>query len=224
MSSKLLVIQFLVVFSITQTAYAASGDTALGFKAGTQGIGLELTVEAADQVNIRFGGNYFKLNKQIGIEGNDYDLDLRLLTFSALGDWFVSDGSFRLTAGAFINSNTLFGTALPSNSYEIDDMTYTSAEVGNLSADVKFKSLAPYLGVGWGNPLADDSDWTFMFDLGVMFAGKPNLDITSTGGSLSENATLLADIAQAEEDFRDTDEVNYLKFYPVISIGINYRF
>lgn len=224
MSIKLLVIQFLVFFSITQTAYAASGDTALGFKTGTLGLGLEFTVEASDQVNVRFGGNYFKLNKQIGIEGNDYDLDLRLLTYSALADWFVADGSFRLTAGAFLNRNTLYGTALPSNSYVIDGMTYTSAEVGNLSADVRFKSFAPYLGIGWGNPLADDSDWSFMVDLGIMFAGKPNLDITSTGGSLSDNAVLIADIAQAEQDFRDADELKYLKFYPVISIGLNYRF
>jgi hypothetical protein len=80
------------------------------------------------------------------------------------------------------------------------------------------------LGVGWGNPLADDSDWSFFLDLGIIFAGKPSLDITSTGGTLSDDPILLENIAQLKQDFRDTDEINYLKFYPVISVGLNYRF
>ena len=46
----------------------------------------------------------------------------------------------------------------------------------------------------------------------------------TTGGTLSNNPLLLADIEQAEQDFRDTDEISYLKYYPVISVGLNYRF
>jgi len=225
MSNKLSAILLLFMFfGITQAVYAAPGDRALGLKVGTLGAGLELTIEATDQVNVRFGGNYFKLNKQIDIEGNDYDLDVSLHSYSALADWFVSDGSFRITAGVFINKNGLTGKALARNSYEIDNTIYTSTEVGILTAKVKFRSFSPYLGIGWGNPLADDSNLSFMFDLGVVFAGKPRLDITSKGGTLSNNSILLADIVQAEQAFRDTGEVNYLKFYPVISVGLNYRF
>jgi hypothetical protein len=32
------------------------------------------------------------------------------------------------------------------------------------------------------------------------------------------------DIAQAELDFQNTEEIKYLKYYPVISFGLNYRF
>ena len=49
-------------------------------------------------------------------------------------------------------------------------------------------------------------------------------DVTTTGGTLSNNPLLQNDIAQVEEDFRDTDEIKYLRFYPVVSLGVNYRF
>ena len=221
---NIFMITLLFCLGLNQAAIAAPGDASIGLKAGTLGLGLELTMEAADKVNIRFGGNYFKVSREVDVEGNDYDLDLKLQSFTALADWYVADGSFRITGGVFLNQNGLKGTALASNTYDIEDNTYTSAEVGILKADVGFKSVAPYLGIGWGNPLRDDSDWSFMADLGVVFAGKPSLDITSTGGALSNDPTLLADIAQTELDFNDSDELKYLKYYPVISVGLNYRF
>jgi hypothetical protein len=224
MKKLLSTVMCLTVISITPIAKAAPGDAALGLKAGTLGIGLELTMEAMKNVNIRFGGNYFKISTEVEVEDNDYDLDLKLNSYTALADWYVTDGSFRVTAGAFINENGLKGAALPSNTYEIGDTVYTANEVGTLTANVDFATVAPYLGIGWGNPLADDSDLTFMADLGIVFAGKPRLDIMSTGGTLSNDPTLEANIAQAEQDFRDTDEISLLRFYPVISIGLNYRF
>lgn len=212
------------LLGLSTTANAAPGDMALGLKAGTLGAGLEATFEMADQLNVRLGGNYFKFGTEVDVEGNDYDLDLKLNSYSALADWFVTDSSFRLTGGLVINKNKLSGIALPSNTYEIDDVTYTADEVGTLAAGIEFNSVAPYAGIGWGNPLADDTGWSYAIDLGVIFAGKPKLDITSTGGTLSGDATLQENIAQAEQDFRDTDEIKYLKIYPVISFGINYRF
>ncbi|MDA0707563.1 MAG: hypothetical protein O2963_00595 [Proteobacteria bacterium] len=224
MTYKLRMLLILPVIGFFQNVSAAPGDLAVGLKAGTLGAGLEFTVEAADRINLRFGGNYFKVSKVIDVEDNDYDLDLKLNSYTALADWYISDGSFRVTGGMVINNNALNGDALSSNTYEINDRVYTNAEVGDLSADVDFKSLAPYIGIGWGNPLADDSDWSFMVDLGVIFAGKPRLDIQSTGGTLSNNAVLQNDIAQAELDFQNTEEIKYLKYYPVISFGLNYRF
>lgn len=224
MKKSLCTVTCLTLFGFTPLAQAAPGDVALGIKAGTLGIGLELTMEAMKNVNLRFGGNYFKLSTEIEVEDNDYDLDLKLNSYTALADWFVADGNFRLTAGAFINENGLNGVALPSNTYEIGDTVYTADQVGVLSAQVDFATVAPYIGIGWGNPLSDDTDLSFMADLGIMFAGKPRLDIMSTGGVLSNDPTLQANIEQAEQDFRDTDEISLLRFYPVVSVGLNYRF
>ena len=212
------------LLGLSQSANAAPGDIALGAKVGTLGAGVEVTLEANSQVNVRLGANYFKFSSDIEVDSNDYDLDVKLNSFTALADWYITDSQFRFTGGAFINNNSLNGAALPSNTYEIGDSVYANAEVGILTAKADFKAIAPYLGLGWGNPLSDDSDWSFMFDVGVVFAGKPRIDITSTGGTQSANALLQADIARAEQDFRDEDDIKYLKYYPVVSIGLNYRF
>lgn len=212
------------LIGVVPAAQAAPGDASLGVKAGTLGVGLELTMEAIKNVNLRFGANYFKFGTEVEIEDNDYDLDLKLNSYTALADWFVADGDFRVTAGLFINENSLNGVALPSNTYEIGDTVYTSDQVGVLAAEVGFATVAPYLGIGWGNPLSDDRSLSFMADLGIMFAGKPSLDVTSTGGLLSNDPTLQSNIEQVEQDFRDTDEISLLRFYPVISVGLNYRF
>lgn len=220
------IFRFLAVglLGLSQSVNAAPGDVALGVKVGTLGPGLEVTLEATNQVNVRFGVNYFKFGSDIEVDNNDYDLDIKLNSFTALADWYIIDSQFRFTGGAFINNNSLSGLALPSNTYEIGNTIYTNAEVGVLRAEADFKAIAPYIGVGWGNPLTDDSDWSFMFDVGVVFAGKPRIDITSTGGILSNNPLLQADIARAEQDFRDEDDIKYLKYYPVVSVGLNYRF
>ncbi|MDG1437767.1 MAG: hypothetical protein P8P98_02240, partial [Emcibacteraceae bacterium] len=195
---KLFLSSTAIFIGLTMSTFAAPGDVAAGLKFGTLGAGAEVTFEAMDRFNVRVGANYFKINTEVDVEGNDYDLDLKLNSFTALGDWFITDSPFRVSAGLVINGNGLSGTALSSNTYEIDNVTYTNAEVGVLTADVDFKSVAPYLGIGWGNPLSDDTDWSFAVDLGVIFAGKPSLDVTSTGGTLSNNQVLLDDIEQAE--------------------------
>ena len=90
------------IFGLFTASNAAPGDTALGLKVGTLGAGVEFTMEAAENVNLRFGANYFKLSREINVEDNPYDMDLKLNSFTALADWYVSDSPFRVTAGAFI--------------------------------------------------------------------------------------------------------------------------
>ncbi len=51
----------------SSTAQAAPGDASLGVKAGTLGVGLELTMEAIENVNLRFGANYFKFGTEVEI-------------------------------------------------------------------------------------------------------------------------------------------------------------
>ena len=88
MTYKLRMLLILPVIGFFQNVSAAPGDLAVGLKAGTLGAGLEFTVEAADRINLRFGGNYFKVSKVIDVEDNDYDLDLKLnkkfLDFSSM--------------------------------------------------------------------------------------------------------------------------------------------
>lgn len=210
---------FLLSTSLCSSAAMATG-VGVSLKASTLGVGLELSSGLSDNVNIRVGANYFKLSKTLEESGTDYDFDLKMKSFTALLDWHVFKGGFRLTAGAVLDKNRLDGVAQQSASYDIGDNIYSAAAVGTLSASVNFRNLSPYLGIGWGNAVKGDSNWTFVADLGVIFTGTPRVDIRSSIANPS--AALLADIAMEEQSV--SDDIDFFKFYPVISIGMAYRF
>ena len=120
-----------------------------------------------------------------------------------------------------MNNNEVNVLATPAGSYDIGGTTYSAADVGNMSGKIDFNSLAPYAGMGWGNALGKDKRWGIVFDLGVVFQGSPNVDLT-TNGLLANNAGFLAKLAQEEQELKD--ELDEFDMYPVVSLGITYKF
>jgi hypothetical protein len=202
-------------------AYAEADRFALTAKAGTLGLGLEGITFVNSKLNARVGVNAFQYDYS-GTESDiKYDFDLNLLTFSALVDWLPFNNGFRLTGGLMVNKNSLDLSAETAGTYKIGDTTYTSAQVGSLTGDLIFNDLAPYVGIGWGNPFGKDSNWSFSVDLGVMFQGSPDVSL-SANGTLSSNAVFLDELAR-EEDRLESETDNF-EFYPVISFGVTYKF
>lgn len=227
MTSKLLK-KFTAVFFIFlislggMSSMVQANGIAVGLKGSSQGIGLELTASLAESLNVRVGANYFTLSKTLDKSGNEYDFDLKLKNFNALIDWHVFGGDFRLTGGAVLDKNYLDGQASSANTYDIGDMIFTSDEVGILEGNINFREVSPYFGIGWGNPISKDSGWTFMVDMGAVYVGAANVDLNSVGGTLSNDPTFLAEVTKEENDVRD--DLDGYKFYPVISLGLSYKF
>jgi hypothetical protein len=131
---------------------------------------------------------------------------------SGLLDWSPL-GPFRLTAG-LVGGNNRIDVNSQTASFTINGATHT----GTLSGTVKpGHSVAPYLGVGYGNV------WTrgvnFYFDAGIVFQGSPKVDLTCSGSGC---AAAQGDI-EAEER-RLADELKRYKYYPVLNVGITIGF
>ncbi|HOW43326.1 MAG TPA: hypothetical protein P5110_02400 [Candidatus Omnitrophota bacterium] len=218
-------VAFLVVALLFACAaghlFAADSRLALSAKAGTLGGGLEGIVNITPHFNVRAGANTFQYDYDGKESDINYDFDLELLTFAGLVDWFPFDNGFRVTGGCMANENSLELKATTAGTYDIGGVTYTSAEVGTLKGELDFNSLAPYLGIGYGNPFGTESNWSFNFDIGVMFQGSPDLSVT-TDGTLAANAAFQANLAREKADLED--ELDEFEFYPVISFGVTYRF
>ena len=57
-----------------------------------------------------------------------------------------------------------------------------------------FNKVAPYLGIGWGNPVQNGKGWGMISDIGVLFQGSPKTTLTVTctdRDCASSQATLL---------------------------------
>lgn len=85
------------------------------------------------------------------------------------------------------------------------------ADAGLADAKVDWSSLAPYVGMGFGNSM-NAGRWSFAFDLGVMFTGL--LDFARSGSTHLE----------VREQFNPEDPLSDEKYYPVLSLALAYRF
>ena len=224
MKKKGVVILFsiLLIFFATGLGYAETGRFAVAAKASSLGLGAELTAGVTQTINGRLGFNAFTYDYD-GTESDvEYEFTLNLLTVSALLDWHPFDSGFRITGGVLYNGNDVDAEGKRTNlSYTIGDVTYTAAEIGTLTGTIDVNSVAPYIGIGWGNAVGKDKKWSFVFDLGVIYQGSPEVAL-SANGTLSSDATFLTELEKERRELED--DLDSYKYYPVIAFGVSYKF
>jgi hypothetical protein len=149
--------------------------------------------------------------------------------FSGLLDWYVLGGGFRLTAGAFGGNSRLDVNGRPTaGTYHIGNATYTAAEVGTLSGQLKFgNSVAPYVGIGWGNPFLAHQRVTLQLDVGAIYGGNPSVSLAAHCGVAAPPGTAACDQIQSQvpvERRKLQQDVTVAKWYPVVNLGLAVRF
>jgi len=208
---------FLVLAMVFWASSAQAIGIGVGAKIGTLGIGLEVTKSLVPMVNIRGGLNFLDYSFERTKSGNDYDFDLKLKSFSVLVDFHpILTRGFRISGGVVFNNNKAEMTGLGGGTYSIGNRTYTAADVGILTGTADFKSLAPYLGIGWGN--ATSGRFGLSIDLGIAFQGSPQIALVATG-PINSNPIFIQELEREERDLQD--DTKEFKYYPVLSIGLN---
>ncbi len=235
----------LVAGALLASGAAQASDVAIAARASTLGLGGELKYAFHDKFNGRFVfNNADKSYEETGDSGNQYSGDLELKSYGLIGDWHPAGNGFRLSAGLYSNGNSLKArTEGGMFSYGDDDY------VGNAGIDVDFKSVAPYLGLGWSSQ--KPKGWSFAFEVGALLQGTPELSgsgnaeinnnmcnftvndngvATVTGNadcdSTDPNNIVAMDLKDAlEAEHADLQgDLDDFKIYPVLSFGIQYRF
>lgn len=214
-----------LLVALAATNAAQAGDIAATVDLGTTGLGLHLTAPLAAQLNARVGLNYANYSSTGNTSDVEYDFKLKLATVDALLDYHPFASGFRLSGGVIHNGNSIDVNARPNanGSYTVNGRSYSAASVGQMKGEVEFRKAAPYLGIGWGNAV-QATGWGFGMDLGVAFQGAPKTSLVSTGcTALAAVCTMLANDVAAE-NAKLAEEVKDLKFYPVLRVGVSYRF
>ena len=196
----------------------------------TLGLGASVSRSFTPNLNGRLGLNLFSISANIEETDVTYDANLDLLNVSTLLDYYPNANSgFRLSAGAVFNDNKLEGRGVATGQdleFTINDVTYTSNDLSTLDAKAKFSnSVAPYIGIGWGNPVKPGSNWSVAFSLGAMFTGSPNVSLTPTFPDTAGEAIRNEITDNLREEEREINEsLNWLNVYPVLTIGVSYQF
>jgi hypothetical protein len=202
--------------------WAQRPTIAIGVKASTLGFGGELTLGINKRIALRAGGNLYKHDFDVTVEDIDYSMGFDWKSGMTVLDFHPFGNAFRLTGGAVWNGNKLSLTADPSTSVDIGNQTYTAAEIGTLSGAIDFNKVAPYLGFG----LATQGRVGFTFDLGAAVQGSPKVTYTGTTtltgpAQTTFNQNVAAETAEIQQDL---DGRSYLKYYPVLAVGLQVKF
>ena len=218
-ASKILVTTALLALGATVQAQSIAA------RAGTSGMGAELGVGLGTHVGLRALAAGGSLSRE-QVESNiAYDGTLKLANGALLFDLHPFAGSFRLSAGAVYNNNQLDATGRgDSGTIEINGVNYPAAAVGTLQASVRWDKTSPYVGFGWGALPRGSNGLYFSADVGAFYL-KPTATLTGHCGALVPGPActqLQSDIRAEERQFQDV--VGKYKLYPVLSVGMGYRF
>lgn len=214
------------IVSLLYLPGVAPADTSLGVRAGTLGAGAEISYAVSQRVALRLAGDTYTRTGTVTKQDIEYDAKEKLQSASLLADWFPFANNFRFSLGVMYNGNKVTGTGKPtSGTFTINGVTYQASDVGTLDASVDFKKSAPYFGIGYGRPI--NGGLSFLFDLGVMFQGKPVTTMTATCGPTAPQGSAQCNQIQssvAAEQATVDDNLKNFKYYPVLSFGLAYTF
>ncbi len=198
-------------------------DMSIGIRTGLLGFGPEVAKLVTPHIGLRAGVNFFSFSKSIDQSDVSFSAKIKMKAVTGLVDFFPGNrGTFHLSAGVMTNPVSITGTGQPKGdgNFDINDHSYTSAEVGTLTGTAKWGSTLPYLGFGFGTAANSHAGLKFISDIGVG-VGKPTITLTSTNANSDANlkSDLDAQVAKTQADVN-----KYAKVFPVISVGLVYRF
>jgi hypothetical protein len=221
---------FVMLSTLALLAGPARAELGVAATAGTLGVGAEVTFGGSGQVQGRLGVHGYDYSDRREASDIEYDADANLRTVTGFLDWHPGGRGFRLTGGLVYNGTDVTGRSLPpaSGSYDIGGVPVPVSILGTLDADVEWKSIVPYAGLGWGRAPGSGSGFGVTLDVGVLFQGEGDVTLTPripAGSPLNDPLARQAFQILLDREERDLQEdVDDYDLYPVVSLGVSYRF
>lgn len=210
-------------------------DVAVGVSAGSAGLGLQATVDTPlPLTNLRAQYTAFHYDSDFEEDGVAYEAELKLSSLGAYLDFYPFARVLRVSAGLVLNGNKINAEANCIDGCEVGDLEVSGSDA-RLSGDLGFEDTAPYLGIGFSNPMVG-SPFYLGFDLGVLFQGAPQAslaasgtaDVTDDSGNTRSGVDLATDpdvqTALESEEKDLSDDLKEYEFYPVVMLSLGWRF
>jgi hypothetical protein len=214
-----------VALGVTLLAGAADaqdGRFAVGGNIGTPGLGAELQYKLNDNFVVRGGGDWMNFDYDHTYSGVDYSAKLKTGTGGAFVDWHPGGGGFFVSGGSYFGERKARLDGKPTGPTQIGDLTFTPEQIGTIRGDIEMSKAQPFLGLGWDNTFTRDSRWGFRVLGGVSFSDEPKVDLTAVDGTLAGDPTFQSELQKEEDNVRD--DAKGFKYFPVLQVGVNYRF
>ena len=200
-----------------------AGRVAGAFGGGSTGVTLELKAKLSSTLVARSGVNWlnFELNGE-ELDGIKYDSQIDINTLSMAADYHPFKNPWMMSIGLYMGKRELSLDANITDSVVIGGQTFTASEVGDIVGVAAMDDIATFICLGWDNAFYTKKKWSYFVRGGVTVSGSPNIELTSVGGTLSNNPALISELEVEEASAQD--DIDEYKFYPILEAGASYRF
>ena len=191
----------------------------VGVRAGTLGAGAEFGLKLSPHFTARAIANGANFGYDDTSDDIRYDGDLKLASYGVQLDYrFSETGPLYVTAGVYKNDNKIVATGRANGTVTVGGVPLTESQVGTLNGRATFDDAVPYLGIGARWPVGVVE---INLEAGAYFQGRPSVTLTSD--SIYAN---LPDVQAALETERQSlqDDISDFKTYPVVELGLRYKF
>lgn len=215
----------LLVLGHQNNAHSSGEGLGVGVKAGTLGVGVELSGSLLANTRLRGGFNYLTYSFDSTISDINYDFETEFNSLSLIFDWHPFGNSFFLSGGAYFNNNSVsVEGSVDENAIPFSSIQYASlVDLVSISGDVEFTPVAPYAGLGWRSN-NDEQGWGVMFELGVLFQGAPEVTNLRINAPIDVNHLAEVQAFLAEQGQEIEDDLSVFEFYPVATLMLVYNF
>lgn len=214
----------------------------VGAEVGTTGWGFEVASPLTHYVTLRTGFTTlprFHVNTNMDYKVREFGFEVeknvditakaQMTDYKLLADIYpFKNSSFHLTGGFYAGLKDLITIHNTSNfdvptgeGLKVAGVMVRPNDEGMVNLRAQTQSFKPYIGLGFGRPISSKHKVITTFDLGVMFWGKPHLDIYS----LDEDTWVKLDKKTTDnKDFQDfIKNMEKVSVYPVLNLRIYYN-
>ena len=228
---KKLLLSTIASLALVSSVANAENEQSLGINLGTIGGDVEYTRIVMPEYNLalRVGLGGFTYNGDYDDTDTHYDTDLSQFNAGATLEYHPFASGFYIGAGIYYQNPNYEMEATPSGGeYEFGDGTYPADLVGKVNGKVEdLNKVVPYVGLGYDASLFDSGNLFFTFKAGAWYQDSPRVSLTAHDCALDTLRTgtcndLRQDLDQEEDDINE--DIQDYKWWPVIQIGLSYRF
>jgi len=219
----------------SETSEVGVPRVGFGVSIGTLGPGLEVAYEITPRINVRSGFNYFPYNLNVTTNGIIYGGSLNLQSGEVHLDYFLWR-SLHVSPGLLFAPPDLLTASMNVPSGESFTLAGTQYVSGSTpvagQAALKFNSVAPSILFGFGNLVPrGERRFSFSFEAGGAFRGSPTVPMNFAGsvcdstGANCQSVSIFPGFqgSVSAQQTKFQNDISFLKFYPIFSIGFGFK-
>ncbi|HRH20658.1 MAG TPA: hypothetical protein PLE81_08480 [Brevundimonas sp.] len=195
---------------------------AMGAGIGTTGLYIEGQFRVTSYISLRATYEKLDVEREQGVDDITYGGQLDSGVLGGFVQIHPAESSFFVSGGALFGERSVALSAQPSAPVSIGNQTFTPTQIGRLQGEADLGDRAVAVSTGWDSTFGRVRGLGWRVAAGVAVGPSPEIHMNSVGGTLSSDPILQSQLRI--EEGRIEDEAQDYRIYPVVQVGLTWRF